>query len=100
MLQSLQKHATNNLCVQYLFAKIAKMNEVISGQADRVIRKLGGFRFVSKALDKDITALYKWTYGKHEGGTGGVIPSSALPDILDLAEMLSVSLTSEDLDPR
>lgn len=69
-------------------------------QAQKVIGKFGGVPRVATALDCDPSGIYKWTYTKEEGGTDGLIPSSALPRVLKAAEILGIELTKEDLDPR
>lgn len=44
--------------------------------AGRVITKCGGAKEVSKAIGmKTTVGVYKWTYPKDKGGTGGLIPA-------------------------
>lgn len=74
-------------------------------QAERIIKKFGGARRLAEAL-KAIerpyhhTTIYKWTYPKEVKGTGGIIPTAALPDVVMAARAAGILLSSEDLDPR
>lgn len=74
-------------------------------QAERVLAKFGGARRLSALLDhlgrsKDPASIYKWTYPKERGGTGGVIPTSAWKDLILAARMEGILLTSDDMDCR
>lgn len=75
-------------------------------QAERVINRFGGIPALVKALHnagftKQRAAIYKWTYAKGQsGGTGGIIPTQNIPEILKAAELEGVILTANDLDPR
>lgn len=74
-------------------------------QAERVLEKFGGARRLSKVLailgrSKDPASMYKWTYSRDKGGTGGIIPTSAWADILAAARFDGVMITPEDTDPR
>jgi hypothetical protein len=73
-------------------------------QAARVIAKFGGAQVLGKALarvsGRDRSRVYRWGYPKSKGGTGGVIPSSVIADVLTAARLEGVHLTAEDLDPR
>lgn len=76
-------------------------------QAQRVIAKFGGARQLAQALSRlelgkrrDAANVYRWTYPKSKGGTGGLIPSSAMADVLEAARLDGVLLTAEDIDPR
>jgi hypothetical protein len=75
------------------------------GQAARIIRKFGNAAKLARALDalgdpakrRDQSAINRWTYPKAKGGTGGVIPSSALPDVLAAARVQGILVTAADL---
>jgi hypothetical protein len=75
-------------------------------QAQRVIAKFGGIPALVRALGaagkaRDAANVYRWTYPKtKKGGTGGLIPSSAMADVLEAARLDGVLLTPEDIDPR
>jgi hypothetical protein len=75
-------------------------------QAERVIAKFGGCAELAYALAKvgkprHYTNVYRWTQPKTvRGGTGGTIPASALPSVLEAAAKYDITLTADDLDPR
>jgi hypothetical protein len=73
-------------------------------QAERVYAKFGGVRNLYKALQaagraRHITSIYRWNHPREAGGTGGLVPSSAVPDLLVAARLEGVVLTHEDLYP-
>lgn len=77
----------------------------IDTQASRIIAKFGGARRLASILasigkPRDPSSIYKWAYPKEKDGTGGLIPTSAWPDIISAARYDGVVLTLEDLDPR
>lgn len=74
-------------------------------QADRVVLRFGGVKALTEALaaigkPRSIVTIYRWNHPKEKGGMGGVIPSCALPDILEAARHEGILLTSDELDPR
>jgi hypothetical protein len=74
-------------------------------QAERVIAKFGGARDLARAFQainkpKDPSTIFKWTYPKSKGGTGGLIPTRVWPDVMAAARYSGVFITIEDLDPR
>lgn len=74
-------------------------------QARRIFDKFGGeLRLVSalQAIGKprNKCSIYKWDYPRHKGGTGGLIPTRAWPDIFAAARHEGILITSEDMDPR
>lgn len=76
-----------------------------ASQAERIIRKFGGPRRLARVLSaagrhRDPATVYRWTYPKDRGGTGGVIPARSLKEIIHAARVEGVFLTPEDLDPR
>lgn len=78
---------------------------IYMSQAERILLKFGGARRLSRLMKacgrtKDPTSIYKWTYSKEKGGTGGLIPTAAWSDILLVARMEGLLITSEDMDPR
>lgn len=75
-------------------------------QAGRVIAKFKNARNLA-AMMQDVTGkrcdpsrIYRWMHPKEKGGTGGMIPSSAMPDVLKCARLSGVVLTEADLNPR
>lgn len=76
--------------------------EFVFTQARRIIEKFGGERALQRALkdaghDIDITRIYRWTYPRSRGGTGGLIPSQQIPHILKAARLQGVLIVAEDL---
>lgn len=74
-------------------------------QAERIIERFGGARRLAEALSavgefRHPSVVYKWTYPKDRGGTGGLIPTAAWPDILKAARHFGIYMTEEDTDPR
>ena len=70
-----------------------------SRQAIKISEKWGGLRKMAKAMGKDPANVYRWAKPREKGGTGGLIPSSAVMDVVDLAERDNVELTAEDWTP-
>lgn len=73
-------------------------------QAEAIIRRFGGPRDLARALAKvgaprDPSTIYRWTYPRSQGGTGGLIPTSAIKDIKRAAMITGVVLRPEDWDP-
>lgn len=70
-------------------------------QASQIIEKFGSVPALSRALaaagvGRDLTTIYKWTYPKDKGGTGGYIPTSAHADIKKAARREGILLTAQD----
>jgi len=65
--------------------------------AKSVIEKFGGIKALASAINKDPATIYRWTYPKIKGGTGGLIPTSSLNKITEAAQRLNISL--EDSSP-
>lgn len=73
-------------------------------QAQRVFRKFGGVpnlfdAFKRARRPRALTTIYRWDTPIKRGGTGGLIPHSAMPDVLYVARREGVLLTDEDLSP-
>lgn len=80
-------------------------DKALNSQAERVIRKFGGAKNLSRILlslgrPRDPATIYRWTYPKEIGGTDGLIPTAAWPDLLMAARQEGIILTSEEIDPR
>lgn len=82
-------------------------DRLYSRQAERVINKFGGARNLYRAIlelgmvheFRSPATIYRWTYPRTKNGTGGFIPSSALPIIQLAARKQGILLTPEDLLP-
>lgn len=71
----------------------------------RIIRKFGSMKNIHAAFKaaghpKTKSVIYRWLYPKEKGGTGGIIPGSALVALQKAAFVAGVYLSPEDLDPR
>ena len=68
-----------------------------------IIKLFGGVKSLANAINKDPATIYRWTYPKNKGGTGGLIPSAALRKITEAAQHLNISLYEHEfitLDQR
>lgn len=85
---------------------VAEPTAAPQSQAERVIAKFGNpYKLVAAmqlvdGVARNPASVYRWTYGKDKGGTGGRIPAGSMDLVLAAARMDGVLLTSEDLDPR
>lgn len=75
-------------------------------QAEKVLAKFGGARSLARALQRldpkkhrDPASIYKWTYPRDKGGTGGIIPGYALSAVLEAARVEGILLLPDDLYP-
>jgi hypothetical protein len=68
-------------------------------QAAKILQKFGGARRLAHLAALDPSRVYKWTYSKEKGGTGGVIPSSCVEKVQAAAVSAGISLTAEDWAP-
>lgn len=63
--------------------------------AAHIIQLFGGVKPLALAINKDPATIYRWTYPKHKGGTGGLVPSSALKKIHAAAQSLNITLDAD-----
>lgn len=68
-------------------------------QAERVIARFGGPATLARILGKDPATVYRWTYSRAKGGTDGLIPSSALRQVLEAARREGIFIGPDDLYP-
>lgn len=66
----------------------------------RVIRKLGGPVRVAELLGTTRQAIYKWTYPRDRGGTGGYIPARRQLELMIVARMNGIELSKDDFFPQ
>ena len=59
-----------------------------------IIKQFGGAKALAEAINKDPATVYRWTYPKNKGGTGGIIPSSSVSKVHDAAQSLNISISS------
>lgn len=64
--------------------------------ATKVIEKIGGPKAVADILGVDVSRVYRWTYPKSRGGTGGLIPAKHQSDLLIAARAKGLSLKPSD----
>jgi hypothetical protein len=81
-----------------------KSSIIIHSQAYRIIDKFGGARKLARSLKaigrpRNPSVIYKWMYPRNKGGTDGLIPTSAWPDLLLAAKAEGILLEPEDKDP-
>ncbi|MDR6952321.1 hypothetical protein J2X65_001676 [Ancylobacter sp. 3268] len=68
--------------------------------ASSLIEKLGGPTAVALAVGCNLSRVYRWTYSKEAGGTGGIIPQRHYPALIDEARRKGITLTINDFLPR
>ena len=75
-------------------------------QAWRVFDRFGGVARTVQALrdlgpehERTRSTLYRWTYPRERYGTGGLIPASAMPSVLQAARLHGIVIRAEDLYP-
>lgn len=64
--------------------------------ARTVIDKFGGHQAVAEALNLDVSRVYRWTYPRERGGTGGHIPAKQQVALLDAARARGIDLSPGD----
>lgn len=64
--------------------------------AHRIIDKLGGFDIVAEIAGCHVSRVYRWTYPRDRGGTGGSIPGSHVGKLLGYARAHSIDLSAEE----
>lgn len=64
--------------------------------AQNIISKLGGYQIAAEILKTDISTVYRWTYPKERGGTGGTIPAKQQPKILKAALEKGIEVSPAD----
>lgn len=71
----------------------------VSGQAKRIIEKLGGRFVVARGINRHPVTVFKWMRPRAVGGTDGLIPAYMVGDIKRLATRLNKNLTAKDWEP-
>lgn len=68
--------------------------------AARVIAKFGegtkGHYRVAELLGRHVSRVFRWTYPKERGGTGGLIPPREQDRLLEIARREGVALARSD----
>lgn len=77
-------------------------------QAFRIAARFGGFPALWRSLRalgdernkrRNISCVYRWNLPK-PGGTGGIVPTRNMEDVIRAARAEGIVLTSDDMDPR
>ncbi len=70
--------------------------------AKSIIATCGGFEAVAQITGKSISRVYRWTYPKERGGTGGIIPTRDARKLLAYANREGIDLSPSVFlaDPR
>ena len=64
--------------------------------AKHVIDKCGGHKAVAEMTGTSLTNVYRWTYPKESGGTGGLIPAKYQAPLLTAAKKSGINLLASD----
>lgn len=64
--------------------------------ARSILAKIGGVEVASKVTGKHVSRIYRWTYSRAKGGTGGVIPHDDATKLLEYARQNGIELTADD----
>lgn len=71
-------------------------NDNVSPIASRIIEKCGGHRAVAALTGRSLEQVYRWTYSKAKGGTGGTIPAAVQERLVAAARSGAVPLVATD----
>lgn len=64
--------------------------------AKTIIKKFGGVRPVAEITGRTEATVYRWTYDKEKGGTGGYIPSEAQRLLVEAAKIREIDVKPAD----
>jgi hypothetical protein len=64
--------------------------------AENIIRKCGGHARVAAWLGLSLTQVYRWTYPREKGGTGGLVPAQRQAPLLAKAREAGIDLRPAD----
>ncbi len=67
--------------------------------AQRIIEKCGGPEAVAALAGVHVSRVYRWTYPRERGGTGGLIPTRHQTALLEKARDKGIELTPADFFP-
>jgi hypothetical protein len=72
----------------------------MSNVAEVLIEKCGGHQAVAEMLGVDISRVYRFTYPKSKGGTGGLIPAWHMPTLIEKARLRGIEIGPDDFFPQ
>ena len=64
--------------------------------AKTIIDKFGGHQAIAEILGLSVTQVYRFTYSREKGGTGGAVPQRHIPTLLAAAKARDFALAVED----
>lgn len=64
--------------------------------ADRIIKKCGGVARTAELVGRSESWVYRWTYSREKGGTGGNVPRSAQEALLEASRRGAVNIEPAD----
>lgn len=68
--------------------------------AEIIIGLFGGKKAIAYICRTDLSSVYRWTYPKKRGGTGGYIPSRHHMKLLIYARSKNITLEAADFFPK
>lgn len=72
------------------------MSQAVLPIAARIIEKCGGVAATAKLAERTEVSVYRWTWPKEKGGTGGLVPTEAQQKIMAAAQRGEVQLSPAD----
>jgi hypothetical protein len=64
--------------------------------AHKIIAKLGGEKTVAELLGLELSGVYRWSYPRDRGGTGGRIPARHIKPLIAAAKARGKRLSLND----
>lgn len=64
--------------------------------SERIIEKCGGVKETARLVGNTPSMVYRWTYSKEKGGTGGTVPRAAQEKLLKAAKDGKVDIDPSD----
>lgn len=64
--------------------------------ASTVLTKIGGVEVAAQVTGKHPSRIYRWTYPRAKGGTGGVVPHDDATKLLKHAQANGIALVPSD----
>lgn len=64
--------------------------------AENIIEKCGGVKATAEIVGRSESWVYRWTYEKSKGGTGGYVPRDAQAKIMAAAQAGKVNVEASD----
>jgi len=71
--------------------------ENISSVAARLIDKFGGHEALAEVLGIRVVSVYRMTYPRERGGTGGTVPQKHHAKLFKAARDMGIDLKADDL---